>query len=143
LARGASIGGSDRQRTEQTRHDEFYHDNGDHDVRDLDPRHRPGKFRSVACRYDADTNTHAFETIATTPAAVHNLLLCRRWLIRTSVGGQILQLLGVDTHLDVTAIKARNCFDANPVCPREQLPVLLGRKCEPLLRAQSARHEAR
>jgi len=34
-----------------------------------------GKFRSVACRYDAAAGTHAFETIATTPAAVHDLLV--------------------------------------------------------------------
>jgi len=34
-----------------------------------------GKFRSVACRYDTSTGTHAFETIATTPPAVHDLLV--------------------------------------------------------------------
>jgi transposase len=34
-----------------------------------------GKFKSVACRYDAAAGTHAFETIATTPAAVHDLLI--------------------------------------------------------------------
>ena len=34
-----------------------------------------GKFKSVACRYDAATGEHAFETIATTPAAVHDLLI--------------------------------------------------------------------
>ena len=34
-----------------------------------------GKFKSVACRYDAATGTHAFETIATNPAAVHDLLI--------------------------------------------------------------------
>jgi transposase len=34
-----------------------------------------GKFKSVACRYDADTGDHAFETIATNPAAVHDLLI--------------------------------------------------------------------
>jgi transposase len=34
-----------------------------------------GKFKSVACRYNAATGTHAFETIATTPAAVHDLLV--------------------------------------------------------------------
>ena len=34
-----------------------------------------GKFRSVACRYDPATGAHAFETIATTPAAVHDLLI--------------------------------------------------------------------
>ncbi len=34
-----------------------------------------GKFKSVACRYDATTGTHAFETIATTPPAVHDLLV--------------------------------------------------------------------
>jgi transposase len=34
-----------------------------------------GKFRSVACRYDAETGEHAFETIATTPPAVHDLLV--------------------------------------------------------------------
>ena len=34
-----------------------------------------GKFKSVACRYDAAAGTHAFETIATTPASVHDLLI--------------------------------------------------------------------
>jgi transposase len=34
-----------------------------------------GKFRSVACRYDTATGEHAFETIATHPAAVHDLLI--------------------------------------------------------------------
>ena len=34
-----------------------------------------GKFKSVACRYDAVTGTHAFQTIATTPPAVHDLLI--------------------------------------------------------------------
>jgi len=34
-----------------------------------------GKFKSVACRYDAATGAHAFETIATTPPAVHDLLV--------------------------------------------------------------------
>ena len=34
-----------------------------------------GKFKSVACRYDAATGDHAFETIATTPPAVHDLLI--------------------------------------------------------------------
>ncbi len=34
-----------------------------------------GKFKSVACRYDPVTGDHAFETIATTPAAVHDLLI--------------------------------------------------------------------
>ena len=34
-----------------------------------------GKFRSVACRYDAATGSHAFATVATRPAAVHDLLI--------------------------------------------------------------------
>ena len=34
-----------------------------------------GKFKSVACRYDPATGEHAFETIATTPSAVHDLLI--------------------------------------------------------------------
>ena len=34
-----------------------------------------GKFKSVACRFDPATGEHAFETIATTPAAVHDLLI--------------------------------------------------------------------
>jgi transposase len=34
-----------------------------------------GKFRSVACRYDPATGEHAFETIATSPSAVHDLLV--------------------------------------------------------------------
>ena len=34
-----------------------------------------GKFKSVACRYDAATGQHAFQTIATTPPAVHDLLI--------------------------------------------------------------------
>ena len=34
-----------------------------------------GKFKSVACRYDAGTGAHAFETIATNPSAVHDLLI--------------------------------------------------------------------
>ena len=34
-----------------------------------------GKFKSVACRYDPATGDHAFETIATNPHAVHDLLI--------------------------------------------------------------------
>src|SRR5215470_1064036 len=34
-----------------------------------------GKFKSVACRYDPATGAHTFETIATTPASVHDLLI--------------------------------------------------------------------
>ena len=34
-----------------------------------------GKFKSVACRYDPATGEHAFETIATNPPAVHDLLI--------------------------------------------------------------------
>lgn len=34
-----------------------------------------GKFKSVACRYDPASGMHAFETITTTPAAVHDLLI--------------------------------------------------------------------
>jgi transposase len=34
-----------------------------------------GKFKSVACRFDPATGTHAFQTIATTPATVHDLLI--------------------------------------------------------------------
>ena len=34
-----------------------------------------GKFKSVSCRYDAATGAHAFETIATNPPAVHDLLI--------------------------------------------------------------------
>ena len=34
-----------------------------------------GKFRSVACRYDPATGGHAFEAVATTPSAVHDLLV--------------------------------------------------------------------
>jgi transposase len=34
-----------------------------------------GKFRSVACVFDPATGDHTFETIATTPAAVHDLLI--------------------------------------------------------------------
>ncbi len=34
-----------------------------------------GKFKSVACRYDPATGEHAFETIATNPSAVHDLLI--------------------------------------------------------------------
>ncbi len=33
-----------------------------------------GKFKSVVCVMDAATRQHRFETIATTPAAVHELL---------------------------------------------------------------------
>jgi transposase len=34
-----------------------------------------GKFKSVACHYDPGRNQHAFETITTTPSAVHDLLV--------------------------------------------------------------------
>ena len=34
-----------------------------------------GKFKSVACRFDPATGEHAFQTIATTPPAVHDLLI--------------------------------------------------------------------
>lgn len=34
-----------------------------------------GKFKSVACRFDPASGRHAFQTIATTPPAVHDLLI--------------------------------------------------------------------
>jgi len=34
-----------------------------------------GKFKSVGCLYDPATNQHTFQTIATTPATVHDLLV--------------------------------------------------------------------
>lgn len=34
-----------------------------------------GKFKSVACRFDAASGAHRFETIATTPRAMHDLLI--------------------------------------------------------------------
>src|SRR4051812_42074492 len=34
-----------------------------------------GKFRSVACRFDPASGRHLFETITTTPHAVHDLLV--------------------------------------------------------------------
>ena len=34
-----------------------------------------GKFKSVACRFDPATGAHAFQTIVTTPQAVHDLLI--------------------------------------------------------------------
>jgi transposase len=34
-----------------------------------------GKFKSVACVFDATTGSHRFQTIATTPSAVHDLLV--------------------------------------------------------------------
>ena len=34
-----------------------------------------GKFKSVACRYDPATGAHTFQTFATTPSAVHDLLV--------------------------------------------------------------------
>lgn len=37
-----------------------------------------GKFKSVACRYDPATGAHTFETIATTPPSVHDLLIDAR-----------------------------------------------------------------
>ena len=37
-----------------------------------------GKFKSVACRFDPATGAHAFETIATNPPAVHDLLIDAR-----------------------------------------------------------------
>ena len=33
-----------------------------------------GKFKSVCCVMDADTGRHAFETLASTPATIHDLL---------------------------------------------------------------------
>jgi hypothetical protein len=32
-----------------------------------------GKFKSVCCAMDAATGRHAFETLATTPATIHEL----------------------------------------------------------------------
>ena len=34
-----------------------------------------GKFKSVCCAMDAATGAHRFETIATSPAALHELLV--------------------------------------------------------------------
>jgi hypothetical protein len=36
-----------------------------------------GKFRSVACAFEPVAGTHQFQTIATTPAAVHDLLVAQ------------------------------------------------------------------
>jgi transposase len=36
-----------------------------------------GKFKSVACDYDTQTQTHTFTTLRTTPAAVHDLIVER------------------------------------------------------------------
>ncbi len=43
-----------------------------------------GKFKPVACRYDPATGEHAFQTIATTPPAVHDAL--KRFLISFESG---------------------------------------------------------
>jgi len=37
-----------------------------------------GKFKSVACLYDAASAEHAFETLATRPQAVHDLIVAKR-----------------------------------------------------------------
>ena len=34
-----------------------------------------GKFKSVACMYDAKTAEHRFETMSTTPQALHDLIV--------------------------------------------------------------------
>ena len=34
-----------------------------------------GKFNSVACRFDPASGRHAFQTVATTPATIHDLLI--------------------------------------------------------------------
>ena len=51
-----------------------------------------GKFKSVCCTMDADTGRHAFETLASTPATIHDLLTRHA----TAAGGQEI-LLVVET----------------------------------------------
>lgn len=34
-----------------------------------------GKFKSVACKYDAETAEHRIETTSTTPQALHDLIV--------------------------------------------------------------------
>ena len=66
-----------------------------------------GKFKSVACRYDAATGTHAFETIATTPPAVHDLLIESappRLLVIEACGGcgwiaDLAESLGIEVRV--------------------------------------------
>ena len=36
-----------------------------------------GKFKSVACEYEAETGRHRFATVLTTPKAVHDLMVDR------------------------------------------------------------------
>jgi transposase len=65
-----------------------------------------GKFKSVACRYDAAANTHAFETIATTPPAVHDLLIdaAPQLLVIEACGAcgwiaDLAESLGIEVHV--------------------------------------------
>ena len=51
-----------------------------------------GKFKSVCCAMDADTGRHAFETLASTPATIHDLLTRHA----AAAGGQEI-LLVVET----------------------------------------------
>jgi len=34
-----------------------------------------GKFKTVACEYEAETERHRFATVATTPKALHDLMV--------------------------------------------------------------------
>ena len=70
-----------------------------------------GKFKSVACVYEPASGTHRFETIATSPSAVHDLLVeiapARLVIEACSIAGWVADLartLGIDLQVaNVTA----------------------------------------
>lgn len=68
-----------------------------------------GKYKSVACDYDQESAAHEFETIATTPQALHDLLVERqpdRVVIEIcSIAGWVCDLvraLGIEMHVAST-----------------------------------------
>ena len=69
-----------------------------------------GKYKSVGCDYEAETGRHSFATVATTPQAVHDLIVERepdRVVIEIcSIAGWICDLvrtLGIEIQVANTS----------------------------------------
>jgi transposase len=70
-----------------------------------------GKFKSVACVYEPASGTHRFQTIATSPAAVHDLLVAsapsRLVIEACSIAGWVADLARtLCIHLQVANVTA-------------------------------------
>ena len=46
-----------------------------------------GKYKTVACEYEAETGKHRFATMLTTPKALHDLIVDAAARIHSSIAG--------------------------------------------------------